>query len=53
MLMDPELQAFAIELTKKIILDIEGIVNANKRDPEEGLSAYLAFVTRVKPSSPN
>ena len=48
--MDPELQAFAIELTKKIIPEIEGIVEVYKRNAEEGLTAYLEFIKRVKPS---
>ncbi len=48
--MDPELQAFAIELTKKIIPEIEGIVEVYKRNAEEGLTAYLDFIKRVKPS---
>ena len=48
--MDPELQAFAIEFTKKILPEVEGIVDTYKRDPEEGLSAYLDFIKRVKPS---
>ena len=50
MVMDPELQAFAIEFTKKILPEVEGIVDTYKRDPEEGLSAYLDFIKRVKPS---
>jgi len=36
MIMDPELQAFAIELTKKILPEIEGIVDAYKRDRRGG-----------------
>ncbi|MFB0561134.1 MAG: class I SAM-dependent methyltransferase [Candidatus Lokiarchaeia archaeon] len=50
MIMDTELQAFAAKLTKKIIPEVEGIVEAYKRDPDEGLSAYLDFVKRVRPS---
>ncbi len=48
--MDPEIQAFAAKLTKKIIPEVEGIVEAYKQDPDEGLSAYLDFVKRVKHS---
>ncbi|MHA2431963.1 MAG: class I SAM-dependent methyltransferase, partial [Candidatus Thorarchaeota archaeon] len=47
---DPELQTFAGELTARIIPEVEGIVEAYKRDPAEGLSDYLEFVKRVKPS---
>jgi len=50
MIMDPELQVFAIEFTKKIIPEIVGIIEAYRRDPEEGLSTYLDFLKRVKPS---
>ena len=48
--MDPELQIFAIEFAKKVIPEIEEIVEDYKRDPEQGLSAYLDFIKRVKSS---
>ncbi|MFX0117153.1 MAG: class I SAM-dependent methyltransferase [Candidatus Hodarchaeota archaeon] len=45
-----ELQAFAAEIAKKIIPEVEKIVETYKKDPEEGLFAYIAFIKRVKPS---
>jgi len=42
--MDPELQAFATELTMKIIPEVEGIVEVYKKNAEEGLTAYLEFI---------
>ena len=50
MIIDSELQAFAIEVTKKIIPEVEGIVEAYKRNPEEGFSVYLDFLKSVTPS---
>ena len=48
--MDPQIQAFAIDLTKTIILYVEDIVRVYKEDSEEGFSAYLDFVKNMKPS---
>ncbi|MFX0062106.1 MAG: class I SAM-dependent methyltransferase [Candidatus Hermodarchaeota archaeon] len=48
--MNPGLQVFAIEFMKKIIPEVEGIIEAYKRNPEEGLSVYLDFLKRIKPS---
>ncbi len=50
MLIDPELQIFAIKLTKKILPEVEGIVETYIGDPEAGFSAYLDFVKKSKPS---
>jgi len=47
---DPELQAFAGELTKRIIPEVERIIETYKKHPVEGLSDYLEFVKRMKPS---
>ncbi|MFX0184046.1 MAG: class I SAM-dependent methyltransferase [Candidatus Hodarchaeota archaeon] len=48
--MDPELKIFAIEITKKIIPEIERIIKTYGKDPEEGMSTYFDFLKRVKPS---
>ncbi|MFX1521104.1 MAG: class I SAM-dependent methyltransferase [Promethearchaeota archaeon] len=48
--MEPELQAFAIEFTNKILPEIEGIVETYEKNAEEGFSAYFSFIKRVKPS---
>ncbi|MHA2295085.1 MAG: SAM-dependent methyltransferase [Candidatus Hodarchaeales archaeon] len=48
--MDPELQAFAIELIKNIIPEIEGIVYTYESNPEEGFSEFIVFIKRVTPS---
>ncbi|MFX0123356.1 MAG: class I SAM-dependent methyltransferase [Candidatus Hodarchaeota archaeon] len=48
--MDPELQVFAIQLMKKILPEVEGIVETYVGDPKEGFSAYLDFIMKMKPS---
>ncbi|MFQ5979899.1 MAG: class I SAM-dependent methyltransferase [Candidatus Heimdallarchaeota archaeon] len=46
----PELEAFARKLTKKVIPEVERIVEIYKRAPEEGGSAYFDFLRRMKPT---
>ena len=48
-LSDSELQTFSINLTKKILPEIEEILKDCTRSPEEGLTAYLDFVRRTEP----
>ncbi|MFX0174089.1 MAG: hypothetical protein ACFE9L_19560 [Candidatus Hodarchaeota archaeon] len=48
--MNFELRIFSIELTKKILPEINGIIEAFRKGPEEGLSTYLDFIKSVKPS---
>jgi len=48
--MDPEIQDFILELSKKIIPEIERIAKTYTRDPEEGFSVYLDFIKRIRPS---
>ncbi|MFW9991546.1 MAG: class I SAM-dependent methyltransferase [Candidatus Odinarchaeota archaeon] len=50
MITDPELQIFAIELTKKIIPEVEKIVDTYKNDTEQGFSDYVDFIESVSPS---
>lgn len=49
-LIDPELQTFAVEVTNTIIPDIKGIIRVYKENSAEGLTAYLIFIEKVKPS---
>ncbi len=48
-LSETQLQAFAMDCAKKIIPEIEGILEEYKESPEAGISAYLTFVKRVEP----
>ena len=48
-LSESELSAFATNLAKRMIPEIEGIIRDYKESPEDGLSAYLKFVKRVEP----
>ncbi|MFW9915631.1 MAG: class I SAM-dependent methyltransferase [Candidatus Thorarchaeota archaeon] len=45
-----ELQAFATELTIKIIAEVEEIIKIYQRNPEKGLFIYLDFIKRGKPA---
>ncbi len=48
--MDSEIQAFAIDLSKTIIPEVEAIIKTYNRDSEEGFSTYLDFIKNIKPS---
>jgi methyltransferase (TIGR00027 family) len=47
-LSDSELRTFSINLTKKMLPEIEGVLKECTRSPEEGLTAYLDFVKRTE-----
>jgi methyltransferase (TIGR00027 family) len=48
--MDPEFQVYAIKMTRKIIPEIEGIVETYKKNSKKGVSSYYNFLRRVQPS---
>lgn len=48
-LSDSELQIFSINLTKKIIPEIEHILKVYSRGHKEGLSAYIDFIKKTEP----
>ncbi|MFW9903620.1 MAG: class I SAM-dependent methyltransferase [Candidatus Thorarchaeota archaeon] len=48
--MDPKIQVFTIELSKRLLPEVESIVELYIRDPKVGFSAYLDFVKYLKPS---
>ncbi|MFW9960637.1 MAG: class I SAM-dependent methyltransferase [Candidatus Thorarchaeota archaeon] len=48
-LSEAQLQAFALNCAKKMIPEIEGILEEYKKSPEEGITAYLNFVKSVEP----
>lgn len=50
MLMDPKIQVFAIELSKRLLPEVERIVELYIQNSEVGFSAYLDLVKDLKPS---
>jgi methyltransferase (TIGR00027 family) len=48
--MDPMIQVFAIELSKRLLPKVESIVEIYIRNPKAGFSAYLDFMKYLKPS---
>jgi methyltransferase (TIGR00027 family) len=49
MLMDPKIQVLAIELSKRLLPEVESIVELYIKNPEAGFSAYLDLVKNLKP----
>ncbi len=45
-----ELRTYIIDFMKKTIPEIEDVVDTFNSDPEEGVSTYLNFIKRIKPS---
>jgi methyltransferase (TIGR00027 family) len=48
--MDPDIQAFSIKATKKILPEVENIIKNYKRDPEKGFNIYFDFIEKWKTS---
>ncbi|UCG00761.1 MAG: class I SAM-dependent methyltransferase [Candidatus Heimdallarchaeota archaeon] len=48
--MDPKIQVFAIELSRRLLPEVERIVELYIQNPEVGFSAYLDLVKDLKPS---
>ncbi|MHA1960996.1 MAG: class I SAM-dependent methyltransferase, partial [Candidatus Thorarchaeota archaeon] len=45
---DPQLQSFSLKTAHDILPNVERVVEVYKRNPKEGLMAYLDFVEEVK-----